>query len=1049
MLPILFPLFLRLLAGILTSFGRSGQVCYTWQAPAGGVSTATLARQVSIPITGWTIRGGMPIDFSLEHNSQAMRNNPGLGNGEWLHSYDIRLVLTEANTKATVEWAHLKQRFMLMAGVWTPLDGFRDTLAPTAGGSFLLTGHDQIRYTFEATSVPTIHRLKTIKDKSNNTITLIYDAQGRLTQVKDPNARNVRFVYQATTGRITQVKFTAGTYVRVWKLAYDAGGRLNKVTWPTVTTAGGPATSTVMLGTNAATGNIESMTNRAGHTWQFGYIGDMAAWMQAPGNSASERTVYTPTAMGCIVADPTGVTMEYEYDGLERLVRTENGQGHAMVGVYGDSDYPWAPSVLTNAMGESWVFDYDTKGNPKKVTPAGLGTWDLTWSTKNRLTKVLHPRVTDADGVLQPFRHRTDIVYDSKLRPTTVKRYTTATTFIQRTMAWTTQGLLDTATNELGQTKDYSYDAYGNLISVATPGGRVYTWDFPDELSTAGFRRPQGSNIAGGPSADYIYDELGRLRERVQADASGAEYHYDALDRPIAMEDATGISAWSYAPQGWCDMESDGGGWMAAYGRDAAGRVEVLTEMGSFGQSMAMYTYDALGRLVSKADGGTAMYEYDAADRLVRADLANSAELEWTYSGGLLEIFAGNTGFDGNPIGTVWQVDGRLMRKTENDYETEYFYDPLGRLVRENRQGQAPIDIEYTYDSADRRISRDTNGVVTMFTYDADGLVQDFSDPFLGTWIYGWDAARQLVAVQKPGDQMVLGWDDAGRLEYVDGGQTGEELYAYDGLDRRVMRTAMDAGGVPQFSSEYRHQGIHLRREERTDGMVSAQAPVRWGPGRLESFFDIQADLSVHERFPFSDGSGARHYWDGSGFPGSPRAVYDSFGRVIQESGDALTYRWGTDAGARTEGAGGLVYSGHAGGWFEPEAGAALSGFVADDDWLAPLGGIMMDGEYHLGASGQDGFTSTSARSIWSINGGWGHDRFGSPAIPVAESSYPDWPVLGVELPWWDLRFSSRTRPHADGVRSSERKSTKFEKPVPQTLGAPRFSGFWSGEPEP
>ena len=58
-----------------------------WVPAVNGTDTGNGNKLTSLPLVGWTARGGLPVAFALSHSSQSARSAE-LGQ-KWSHSYDI------------------------------------------------------------------------------------------------------------------------------------------------------------------------------------------------------------------------------------------------------------------------------------------------------------------------------------------------------------------------------------------------------------------------------------------------------------------------------------------------------------------------------------------------------------------------------------------------------------------------------------------------------------------------------------------------------------------------------------------------------------------------------------------------------------------------------------------------------------------------------------------------------------------------------------------------------------------------------------------------
>lgn len=110
---------------------------HPWQAHVAGINVLSRAKQTDVPLVGWRARGGLPIQFSLHHNSKATYTNNALS-AKWAHTYDTHLDVYVQQNRAAVTWGnHTMQLFDKQGDQWVPSDGYRDSLTASGNGYVL------------------------------------------------------------------------------------------------------------------------------------------------------------------------------------------------------------------------------------------------------------------------------------------------------------------------------------------------------------------------------------------------------------------------------------------------------------------------------------------------------------------------------------------------------------------------------------------------------------------------------------------------------------------------------------------------------------------------------------------------------------------------------------------------------------------------------------------------------------------------------------------------------------------------------------------------
>ena len=276
-----------------------------------------------------------------------------------------------------------------------------------------------------------------------------------------------------------------------------------------------------------------------------------------------------------------------------------------------------------------------------------------------------------------------------------------------------------------------------------------------------------------------------RLVQTVQAGLS-VSYQYDAAGRRTRMT--------------WPD------GFYVTFGYDALGRVTGMWENGS--ALIASFAYDDQGRRtqLSRGNGTTTSYAYDALGRLTRLthDLAGTAA----------------------------------------DYDAEFTYDPLGRIVsRTQANGLYHWPVTTVSGTAGvNGLDQLTSSGGTSLTYDGRGNLAG-----RGAWGYAHDVENRLTQVTGPVN-LTLAYDALGRLErLIESGQDTRFLWdgvqvigELDAASGAVKRRYVPGPGTNEVVAWYEGSGVGDRRfihqDERgsvvavANNAGAAIATFRYGP---------------------------------------------------------------------------------------------------------------------------------------------------------------------------------------------------------------------------
>jgi len=244
--------------------------------------------------------------------------------------------------------------------------------------------------------------------------------------------------------------------------------------------------------------------------------------------------------------------------------------------------------------------------------------------------------------------------------------------------------------------------------------------------------------------------------------------------------------------------------------KDASGQVTSLT-------------YNAAGKLLTLRNplGEIASYQYDASGRLItELNAQGKVQNKYTYDS-----------YD------------RLATKTDSEgYALKYSYDVLNRLVKTVYPDGTTR--EATWDKFDLASTKDRNGKVTRYTYDATRKLTAVTDPLNRTVQYGYQSngllssltdqkgnvttwerdiqGRMVAKVYPDGTRSTQSYDSAGRLtELTDAlGQIERRRY---GIDDRLSGIEYANAQNPTPSIQLKDDAYFPRLASMTDGLGITQ----------------------------------------------------------------------------------------------------------------------------------------------------------------------------------------------------------------------------------
>jgi len=370
---------------------------------------------------------------------------------------------------------------------------------------------------------------------------------------------------------------------------------------------------------------------------------------------------------------------------------------------------------------------------------------------------------------------------------------------------------------------------------------------------------------------NYAYDDLGRLTQITYPDGSVVSFRYDGMGNMVQMGDGTGVTSFRYDGRGLKVSESRNG-FSITYAYSSAGRVINRTDWTGSGAS---FGYDEAGRLVSFVDAvGETSYSYDADGNLVQQTNVNGTVemISYDAAGQVVEIWHKKS--DGQVLGYLsygYNQDGLVSDVIEGDGSVvSYNYDPLFRLVSEQRVGSYGYSVSYEYDAAGNRMAKVWDGRRTDYVYDDADRLQFYVKPDGSVVAYDWDANGNMVARTEGNETTQFEYDFDNRLVKITYPNGSVVQFGYDGLGRRVFR---QEGSVVRY---FYYDGDRIIAEREGNSWV-----VRYLLGLKPCGFVSNGQVRIYH----ADRLGSvRWVTDGSQNIVASY-VYEGFGKIIGQNG--------------------------------------------------------------------------------------------------------------------------------------------------------------------
>ncbi|MBI5770482.1 MAG: RHS repeat-associated core domain-containing protein [Verrucomicrobia bacterium] len=579
-------------------------------------------------------------------------------------------------------------------------------------------------------------------------------------------------------------------------------------------------------------------------------------------DGATSRSFYNAAGQLVRQTDPDGVTTLFAYNNLgEPEVTALDLNGNNVIDYAGPDRItrttrttaakPGATGTFTVQRTATQVWSADNQDTPVTVsvseqTPDGLRAW----LTAHGLTSTT---VTAFDGsggrivtATGPDSVQTVQTYAADRLASTVTKTAAGSQLSATTLAYDSHGRVQSSTDARNGTTTFSYFADDQLRTITTPdpdstrtgpgydaqittyaydtAGRVASVTHPDGgvvqttyYPTGAIKRTWGARTY---PVEYAYDPQGRVKtlttwQSFAADSGRAvtTWNYDPLRGFLLNKryaDGTGPS-YTYQPSGRLLTRTWARGIVTTYSYTAAGE----TSSASYSDSTpgATFTYDRLGRVITKSDGtGSCVYTYQGLTSLVTAE---------THSSGALAGIAVGRGYDSlfrassltatalPAVTYCYDSASRLQTVTAGPNTATYAYEPNSPLVASvtfRNDATTRLTSTKSYDRLNRltTINHTPGGTSPAlnyaYTYNTANQRTRVTREDNSSWSYGYDSLGQVTSGKKllADNTAALGGDYAWTFDDIGNRQTATTntqvaTYTANSLNQYTQRTVPGA----------------------------------------------------------------------------------------------------------------------------------------------------------------------------------------------------------------------------------------------------------------
>ncbi|MEP7020336.1 MAG: RHS repeat-associated core domain-containing protein [Pseudonocardiales bacterium] len=550
-------------------------------------------------------------------------------------------------------------------------------------------------------------------DPASHLTEFSYDKVGRLSSVKDADGRVRALSYRASENS-TEIRVTTATLVSIYRFDRIDSSTMRR----SVTTADGATTTmTTSDGTRRLAlpdGTTFTTDSKPDQRW-----GSQAPLLTPVVEARSDGTVRRTEIHQTVTTEP-GLPLQ-----VTAWSTTTTDSGKKWVQTYDPTEHS---VTLTDPAGRKSITGFDSAGRIVHSTAPGRPQLTVVYDKDGRvsretrgagaaaaITTYAYERATGIMSTTRPDGHVERVAFDGAGRPTR-------------------------QINPSGSAVDTRYDATGRTVSVRPPGRPAHTLGSSATGLVTGYLPPI---VADDRTSEIrTYDAGGQLATIEGPGTRHITLAHDQQGRLTSWNSSSGATKLDYDP-----------------------KTALLAKSMTTDQLATAYGYTGSDPVALSWTGpvtGAVRSTLDPQGRALTETATGSPAIRFDYDPAGILTAVGDLRLDRDP------TSGNATRATLGLVQTTIGYDAAGRVARSTTRtrGAVLLDIGYQRDAMGRVVAiteqRSRTTTRTTFTYDtADRLASVNTDG--ATQTYGYDTVGNRITVAGPAAS-TASYDDRDRL---------------------------------------------------------------------------------------------------------------------------------------------------------------------------------------------------------------------------------------------------------------------------------------------